>query len=252
MNLTAKEKIDLLEKVKTHLIDRSNEGRYIGICTAILCVIPSIETSVYSAIASTVPELLKYRPIDAYVYWFRLDKVGHEKRIEIIEKTIQDLQNATPKKEISEVYFKCKPENLRLINSYNYWFNPLDTRDERVGFTNKFIEQNLELFEIKYKEDNFIFDNTKSFEEELKRLETWVKSKSADVKEFRIDYSKIFYLMLNENNDLEINFFSGKLESIFRYLIPKFYCMEDAFLCKEQLNLSENAELKNYLLNKLK
>lgn len=86
MILTVKEKIELLEKVKESLFKEIHMNMYsFGICGYI-----RVRTG--CSIKDSIPELLKHKPINAGMFWFDMDKAGHGKRIEIINKTISDIE----------------------------------------------------------------------------------------------------------------------------------------------------------------
>lgn len=97
--LTAKQKIKLLEEVRSMLIREETNF----ICIAIEYIMAHKENrffcNSYNAMARYVPEMLKYKPgkknmIDGSSPWFHRGDI--ESRIYVIDNTIEDLEKLVP------------------------------------------------------------------------------------------------------------------------------------------------------------
>lgn len=236
MILTVKEKIDLLEKVKESLFKEIHMNMYsFGICGYI-----RVRTG--CSIKNSIPELLKHKPIDAGKCWFSMDKAGHGKRIEIINKTISDLENSLQEKEIEKVYFKCKPENILLVKSKendNIYYNSND--GEISLYVHKFfIKENPDLFIVKTKQD--LLNN--SLNDKLYKLQEYCKEKIPAKKNEWVNYTFAY-----RKDKIEIVYYSIRLSD---FSFVKFDSEEQAILFLYNIEKTVNQELKNYFINLLK
>ena len=84
-NLTRKQKIEILEK----MIKEIKRADIKSICFAF----EDVTDTYFRLTFDYIPELLKYKPNYFTIFWF--DPFEEEKRIEIIQKTINDLKGGT-------------------------------------------------------------------------------------------------------------------------------------------------------------
>lgn len=167
---------------------------------------------------------------------------GHEKRIEIINQTISDLENSLQEKEIEKVYFKCKPENILLVKSKendNIYYNSYD--GEISLYVHKFfIKENPDLFIVKTKQDLL----NDSMNDKLYKLQEYCKEKIPAKKNEWVNYTFAY-----RNDKIEIVYYSIRLSD---YSFVKFDSEEQAIMFLYKINLPENKELRNYFINTLK
>lgn len=237
MKITIKEKIDLLEKVRLSLLQDLDRCSFMkGICGY-------VEAYTGYSIKDSIPELLKHKPINAGMFWFDMDKAGHGKRIEIINKTLFDLESLQ-EKEIEKVYFKCKPENILLAKSHSFNTYYRYVNNLSLSFPVDFIKQNPDLFIIKTKEDLL----NGSLNDKLYELQEFCKKRIPVKKNEWVNYAFVL-----RDNKIDIFYFTKKQLFLTGSNIKvKFDSEEQAILFLHYINLPENKELKNYFINTLK